>query len=408
MDSLTQVVLGAAVGEAVLGKKVGNRAMIWGGIAGTIPDLDVIANTFMTPIEALAVHRGISHAFIFSIVAAPIFAWLTHQFYKQEIYKQQTYKTTVTGLLSMVFISFFGSLIYFSTSNITTLIILSLITIGLSYLFFRRIWKYWRIPTQTIDTESVTMKDWVLLFSLGFLTHTLLDACTPFGTQLLAPFMDTRFAFNTIAVVDPVYTIPFISCLIIAAFFHKTNRKRQFFNWLGIGLSSAYLIFTFFNQSKMENNFEELLSDRNIEYQRVSVLPTIFNNVLWQCVAETDTNFIFCNYSLLDEDLDKIELVNIPKNHELLNEYTGEKELEILKWFSKGYYNVEKTEDGSLVYNDLKMAVIPEDIMGELTFGMNFTIEETASGITIKEGERPTSFPKGWFERFWIRIKGFN
>ena len=41
MDSLTQIVLGAAVGEAVLGKKVGNRAMLWGAVAGTIPDLDV-------------------------------------------------------------------------------------------------------------------------------------------------------------------------------------------------------------------------------------------------------------------------------------------------------------------------------------------------------------------------------
>ena len=38
MDSLTQIVLGAAVGEAVLGKKVGNKAMLWGAIAGTIPD----------------------------------------------------------------------------------------------------------------------------------------------------------------------------------------------------------------------------------------------------------------------------------------------------------------------------------------------------------------------------------
>jgi len=44
MDSLTQIVLGAAVGEAVLGKKVGNKAMLYGAIAGTIPDLDVVAN----------------------------------------------------------------------------------------------------------------------------------------------------------------------------------------------------------------------------------------------------------------------------------------------------------------------------------------------------------------------------
>ena len=38
MDSVTQIVLGAAVGELVLGRKVGNKAILWGAIAGTIPD----------------------------------------------------------------------------------------------------------------------------------------------------------------------------------------------------------------------------------------------------------------------------------------------------------------------------------------------------------------------------------
>ena len=46
MDSLTQIVLGAAVGQAVAGRQIGNRAMLYGAIAGTIPDLDVIASNF--------------------------------------------------------------------------------------------------------------------------------------------------------------------------------------------------------------------------------------------------------------------------------------------------------------------------------------------------------------------------
>ena len=55
MDSLTQIVLGAAVGEVVLGRKIGNRAMLWGAVAGTIPDLDVmIGSLFMNEINGLA------------------------------------------------------------------------------------------------------------------------------------------------------------------------------------------------------------------------------------------------------------------------------------------------------------------------------------------------------------------
>ena len=49
MDSLTQITLGAAVGEIVLGRKIGNRALFWGAVGGTIPDLDVFAAFFVSP-----------------------------------------------------------------------------------------------------------------------------------------------------------------------------------------------------------------------------------------------------------------------------------------------------------------------------------------------------------------------
>ena len=76
MDSLTQIVLGASVGEAVLGKKVGNKAMLYGAIAGTIPDLDVLSRFFVDTITATEWHRGFSHSIFFAIAAAPVFGWL--------------------------------------------------------------------------------------------------------------------------------------------------------------------------------------------------------------------------------------------------------------------------------------------------------------------------------------------
>lgn len=84
MDSLTQIVLGAAVGEAVLGKKVGNKAMLWGAIAGTIPDLDVFIKFFTDPITSTELHRGISHSLFFSIVMAPILGWLVVKLYRKK------------------------------------------------------------------------------------------------------------------------------------------------------------------------------------------------------------------------------------------------------------------------------------------------------------------------------------
>ncbi len=84
MDSLTQIVLGAAVGEAAIGKKIGNKAMLWGAIAGTIPDLDVIAKWFYDDITANELHRGFSHSILFSIIMAPILGWLVAKLYKNK------------------------------------------------------------------------------------------------------------------------------------------------------------------------------------------------------------------------------------------------------------------------------------------------------------------------------------
>src|SRR5690606_25112512 len=76
MDSLTQIVLGAAVGEAVLGRKVGNKAMLYGAIAGTIPDLDTFASYFTDTVTAIEIHRGFTHSILFSVLFAPLFGML--------------------------------------------------------------------------------------------------------------------------------------------------------------------------------------------------------------------------------------------------------------------------------------------------------------------------------------------
>tara|TARA_R110000850_G_scaffold271031_2_gene404625 strand:- start:7591 stop:8595 length:1005 start_codon:yes stop_codon:yes gene_type:complete len=87
MDSLTQIVLGASVGEAVLGKKVGNKAMLYGAIAGTIPDLDILANLFTDTITAIEIHRGFTHSIFFSVVFAPVFGWLISKIERKSVAK---------------------------------------------------------------------------------------------------------------------------------------------------------------------------------------------------------------------------------------------------------------------------------------------------------------------------------
>jgi len=84
MDTVTQITLGAAVGEALLGKKVGNKAALFGAAFGVLPDLDVLASPFVSEVQALAIHRGITHSLFFCVVAAPLFGWLLQRYQKSD------------------------------------------------------------------------------------------------------------------------------------------------------------------------------------------------------------------------------------------------------------------------------------------------------------------------------------
>ena len=71
MDSITQIALGAAVGEVVLGRQVGRRAMLWGGICGLFPDLDLLV-PLNDAVKELTYHRGPSHSlFVLAALASP-------------------------------------------------------------------------------------------------------------------------------------------------------------------------------------------------------------------------------------------------------------------------------------------------------------------------------------------------
>lgn len=82
MDSVTQITLGAAVGEAVLGRKVGNRAILWGAIAGTLPDLDVFI-PLGDVVRDFTYHRAASHSLFVLALVTPLLVWLINRVHVQ-------------------------------------------------------------------------------------------------------------------------------------------------------------------------------------------------------------------------------------------------------------------------------------------------------------------------------------
>lgn len=339
MDSITQIVLGAACGEAVLGKKIGNKALLFGAIGGTIPDLDVFIGRLLynNEIDVMLFHRGFMHSILFSILGAFLFGWLVHKLYN-------------TGKRQY----------------------------------------------------STTTQDWINLFFWSLLTHPILDCFTPYGTQLFAPFSNYRVAFNTIAVADPMYTLPFLICMLIVMFYKRQTNTRRLYLKLGFVLSSLYMLFTIGNKFYVDSVFKKTLNEKGITYQRFSTQPSILNNILWYGIAETETSYYVGFYSLLDSKNNFTDWEELPKERAIdISDY---KNLKALSWFSNAYYNIIKNEDDTFSYQDLRYPIIKTEDKSSSVFNLTLFKDKNRLNMLPFEPDRG-DFNKV-MSTLWERLKG--
>jgi inner membrane protein len=82
LDSITHIALGACMGEAFAGKTLGKKAMLWGALAQSIPDIDFIASFWMDTSSNLLAHRGFTHSFLFCVLITPVFALLAERLHR--------------------------------------------------------------------------------------------------------------------------------------------------------------------------------------------------------------------------------------------------------------------------------------------------------------------------------------
>lgn len=79
MDSITQALLGATVQASLLGRWQGRKALLYGAVLGTLPDLDVVID-YGDAVAEMTYHRGFSHSlFVLSLLAVAL-AWLARRF----------------------------------------------------------------------------------------------------------------------------------------------------------------------------------------------------------------------------------------------------------------------------------------------------------------------------------------
>ena len=82
MDSLTHIALGACMGEAFAGKTVGRKAMLWGVLAQSFPDIDFLTAFWTNTTGNLLAHRGFTHSILFCIIITPLLAFFAERWHR--------------------------------------------------------------------------------------------------------------------------------------------------------------------------------------------------------------------------------------------------------------------------------------------------------------------------------------
>ena len=82
MDTLTHIVLGACIGEAIAGKQLGKKALILGAIAQNIPDIDFVASFWLPTAQDVLAHRGFTHSFLFVFLLTPLLSYCSVKIFK--------------------------------------------------------------------------------------------------------------------------------------------------------------------------------------------------------------------------------------------------------------------------------------------------------------------------------------
>ena len=403
MDSLTQLALGAAVGEAAMGKKLGNRAMVWGAFGGLLPDFDVMAMFFTDEMSALAFHRGFMHSFVFSVMASLALGWLVHRLYDSGFYKTTFYKGLVSSFVLGVYV-----LLGLGLHMILKEAVETHFWVGLFFLTgVTMAWLLWRrYLRRQLQPVSLSVRNWIWLFFLSIFTHPLLDNFTAFGTQIFQPFSDYRVSFSNISVVDPLYSIWLLLGIGIAAFLRRQNKWRSWANQTGLVLSSAYMVFTLYHKAQVNRIFEDSLKEQGIAYSRYTTSPTILTNFLWNGLAEGDTAFYHAQYSFFDEEKVFPKVQVLPKGWQLVSGHEDDRSIKILRWFSKGYFNIIRRSDGRLQLNDLRFGSFDGKFDAEDKYIFRFVVEEKNGQLDAHQERGGREINKEELRKYFRRVFG--
>ena len=197
--------------------------------------------------------------------------------------------------------------------------------------------------------------------TLGYGTHGLIDACTSYGTLLFWPFSDMRIAWNNISIIDPLFTLPTLILIVIAAI-----KRKNLYTKIAIGWVIFYLILGSYLHNSALNIGKHIAGERGQIISRIKVKPSFGNLILWKIIYETENQFHVDATNLLFNKVirgESIQKLNIKEDFPWIKNGSQQyKDVERFKWFSNDFLAVNPKNKNQII--DIRYSGIPNEIGG--------------------------------------------
>ncbi len=205
-----------------------------------------------------------------------------------------------------------------------------------------------------------SLQQTIIACTLGYATHALLDACTTYGTMLFWPFSDMRVAWNVISIVDPLYTPPILTLVVLAGVKKNSNYARLALAWVLI-----YPLLGLLQRERAEAAGWELAQSRGHAPITLEAKPSFANIVLWKIVYEADQKYhidaIRAGATMRAFPGERIAKLDIARDFPWLDRSSQQaRDIERFRWFSNGYVAADPQNSKRII--DVRYSMLPNRV----------------------------------------------
>ena len=210
-----------------------------------------------------------------------------------------------------------------------------------------------------LRNKDITFKQAYIYSTLGYATHGLLDSFTTYGTQLLWPFTDDRVAWNTISIIDPLFTLPLLILVLTA-----TIKKNKIISYMAMSWVILYSLFGFIQKDRAESIGIEIAKSRGHNAISVVAKPSFANLIVWKIIYTTKNYYyidaVKIGFSSKIIEGTRLDKLNVKKSFPWLNMKSQQaKDIGRFRWFSNGYLAMSEIYPNQIV--DIRYSMLPNE-----------------------------------------------